>query len=152
MLQNNIEILKYNYLKLVHLISKVNIVVYLLLIIFTPLAVKILYGANFEDTFPIVRILSIYMIFRATGNPIGSLIIATGKTNLEFYWNLLLLLIIPVFVLIGAQISIEAVAWALTISSILLFYLSWRLLVFKLIGGTFREYLKAIFILQFNKK
>jgi PST family polysaccharide transporter/teichuronic acid exporter len=84
------------------------------------------------------------MIFRAIGNPIGSLIIATGKTKLEFYWNIAVLLIIPIFVFVAAQFNITMVAWSLSLASLLLFYPSWKLLVYKIIGGTFKEYVLAI--------
>ena len=144
LLQNDIELLRFNYLRLIGIISKVNILVYVSLIIFTPFAVSIFYGNEFEEIYSVVRVLSIYMIFRAIGNPIGSLIIATGKTKLEFYWNIAVLLVIPVFVFIAAQFNITMVAWSLSLSSLLLFYPSWKLLVYKIIGGTFKEYVLAI--------
>tara|TARA_R110002167_G_scaffold35735_1_gene113935 strand:- start:6389 stop:7657 length:1269 start_codon:yes stop_codon:yes gene_type:complete len=144
LLQNNIELLRSNYLRLIGIISKVNIVVYVALIIFTPFAVSIFYGNEFDEIYSVVRVLSIYMIFRAIGNPIGSLIIATGKTKLEFYWNIAVLLIIPIFVFVAAQFDITMVAWSLSLASLLLFYPSWKLLVYKIIGGTFKEYVLAI--------
>tara|TARA_R110001606_G_scaffold128888_1_gene263566 strand:+ start:15702 stop:16973 length:1272 start_codon:yes stop_codon:yes gene_type:complete len=144
LLQNNIELLRSNYLRLIGIISKVNIVVYVALIIFTPFAVSIFYGNEFDEIYSVVRVLSIYMIFRAIGNPIGSLIIATGKTKLEFYWNIAVLLIIPIFVFVAAQFNITMVAWSLSLASLLLFYPSWKLLVYKIIGGTFKEYVLAI--------
>lgn len=144
LLQNNIELLRFNYLRLIGVISKVNILVYVLLIIFTPFAVSIFYGNQFDEIYSVVRVLSIYMIFRAIGNPIGSLIIATGKTKLEFHWNIAVLLIIPIFVFVAAQFNITMVAWSLSLASLLLFYPSWKLLVYKIIGGTFKEYVLAI--------
>lgn len=147
--QDNIELLRFNYLQLISIISKVNVLVYTCLIIFTPFAVSIFYGNQFDEIYSVVRVLSIYMIFRAIGNPIGSLIIATGRTSLEFYWNISVLAVIPVFVFIAAQYNITMVAWSLSVSSLFLFYPSWKLLVYKIIGGTFKEYLTAIVKLKF---
>ena len=85
------------------------------------------------------------MIFRAIGNPIGSLVIATGRTELEFYWNLLNLLVMPIFIYVGASYGIVEVTISLTLAMLLLFVPSWKLLVNKMTGATLIEYLKAIF-------
>lgn len=144
-LQHDENALKKNYLKLVSLVSTVNIPVYILLIALSPLAVDILYGSDYQDIVVLVRILSIYMLFRAIANPMGSLIIATGKTNLEFNWNIITLFVTPIFVFVGAQFSIEFSAVMVTLSMIILFIPSWYFLLRKLIDVSLSEYIKAIF-------
>ena len=84
------------------------------------------------------------MLFRAIGNPIGSLVIATGRTDLEFYWNLITLIIMPITVIIGAQFSLQGVAICLTIAMIIMLFPSWYFLVRRLLGATFKEYLFAL--------
>ncbi|CAG2534648.1 lipopolysaccharide exporter [Maribacter dokdonensis] len=142
--QNKKEELKKNYLRLVSIVAKVNILVYCITILAAKYIVQIFYGNDFESLTSLVQILSIYMIFRAIGNPIGSLIVATGKTSLEFYWNCLTLLILPIFIYSGSNLGINEVAWALSMAMLLLFYPSWKLLVHKMTGATFKEYLWAI--------
>ncbi|MDF4220173.1 MOP flippase family protein [Maribacter sp. M208] len=142
--QNKKEELKKNYLRLVSIVAKVNILVYSITILAAKYIVQIFYGNDFESLTSLVQILSIYMIFRAIGNPIGSLIVATGKTSLEFYWNCLTLLILPIFIYSGSNLGINEVAWALSMAMLLLFYPSWKLLVHKMTGATFKEYLWAI--------
>lgn len=149
--QNDRNALKKNYLKLVSIVSSINIPVYICLILFTPLIVNVLYGSGFESIILIVRILSIYMIFRAIGNPIGSLVIATGRTDLEFYWNMLNLLLMPVFIYIGSAYGIEYVAFSLVLAAFILFVPSWRVLTYKMTGAAFKEYLAAIFTI-FTKR
>ena len=121
-----------------------NMPIYLGLIFFAPLAIDILYGANFEGITPLVRILCIYMLFRAIGNPVGSLVIATGRTDLEFYWNVINLIIMPVSVIIGAQYSLEAVAISISIAMIIMLIPNWYFLINKLTNATLKEYLKAL--------
>ncbi|NER13250.1 MOP flippase family protein [Leptobacterium flavescens] len=142
--QSHKELLKENYLKLIGIVSKINIFVYAVTIIFAPILVQIFYGKGFDEVIPLLRILSIYMVFRAIGNPIGSLVIATGKTHLEFIWNCITFLIIPVFIFVGAGFGITYVAWALNIAMAILFYPSWKLLVNRMTGASFKEYLWAI--------
>jgi O-antigen/teichoic acid export membrane protein len=142
--QENMLQLKTNYLKLVGWVGKLNFAVYGAVALFAPIIVQLLYGTGFEEINPLVRILSVYMIFRAIGNPVGSLVIATGKTHLEFLWNMITLLVLPIFIYSGSIMGIEEVAWALTLAMAILFIPSWRLLVYKMTGATFREYLWAI--------
>jgi PST family polysaccharide transporter/teichuronic acid exporter len=142
--QENMEQLKTNYLKLIGWVGKLNFVVYGAIVLLAPIIVKLFYGPGFEEIVPLVRILSFYMMFRAIGNPVGSLVIATGKTHLEFLWNMITLLVLPIFIYSGSIMGIEEVAWALTLAMAILFIPSWRLLVYKMTGATFKEYLWAI--------
>lgn len=144
MFQARKEELKKNYLRLVSMVAKINILVYAITIIFAPIIVEIFYGSGFDELNSLVRILSLYMIFRAIGNPIGSLVIATGKTHLEFIWNGITLFVLPIFIYLGSIIGINAVAWGLSLAMLLLFYPSWKMLVHKMTGASFKEYLWAI--------
>ena len=143
--QLNYKLLKTNYLKLISIVSAINIPIYLGIIIFAPIIVELMYGPGFENIVILVRVLCVYMIFRAIGNPIGSLVIATGRTELEFYWNLFNLLVMPIFIYVGASYGIVEVTISLTLAMLLLFVPSWKLLVNKMTGATLIEYLKAIF-------
>ncbi|GAB3224312.1 MOP flippase family protein [Algoriphagus aestuariicola] len=148
--QNNVQELKAAYLKLVNIVASINIPVYLGITIFTPWIVTILYGEGFDDIFSLVRILSIYMIFRALGNPIGSLVVATGRTKLEFIWNIVTLIVLPLFIYFGSKFSIEGVTVSLALSMIMLFYPSWKVLVNSLSTASLREYLLACFRLNWE--
>ncbi len=143
-MQSDIQLLKTNYLKLLNAVSSINIPIYTGIIIFAPLIVTILYGEQYLNIVPVVRILSVYMIFRAIGNPVGSLVIATGRTDLEFFWNVFTLIFLPIAIILGAQFSIEAVAIAITVAMAILLVPSWRFLVYRLTGASLKEYLVAI--------
>ncbi len=148
--QDNIEDLKKHYLKLVNIVSSLNIPVYSGIIIFAPWLVNILYGEGFENIIGLVRILSVYMVLRAIGNPIGSLVIATGRTDVELVWNLIALLIMPIFILIGSQFNVEGIALGVTLSMLVLYIPSWRFLIYKMLGVSLKDYFKACFLLNFQ--
>ncbi len=142
--QNNIVSLKENYLKLLNIISSINFVIYIGIIVFAKYVVLILYGEGFNDIVILVQILSIYMYVRSLGNPVGSLVIATGRTDLEFYWNIIIVAVLPVAIVIGSSISLLAVAWAITIAMILLFIPAWYFMIRKMIKVNLSQYLKSI--------
>lgn len=143
-MQHSLSDLRKNYLKFLNYVMTVNIPVYLGIIIFAPFIVDVLYGTGYGDVVLLVRLLSVYMIFRAIGNPIGSLVIATGRTDLEFYWNSISLLVMPVCILIGSQFSIEIVPTSMIFAMILLLVPSWRFLVYRLTKASFKEYILSL--------
>mgnify|MGYP000070495296 FL=1 len=150
--QNNLELLKENYLKLVNVVSSVNLVSYFILIVFAPILVEIFYGGGYSNIVLLVRILCVYMVFRAILNPIGSLVVATGRTDIEFVWNIVLLILIPLVLYVSSIFGIVEVTIALTVTMILLFLPSWYFLVRKLCGATLKEYMRAILSFNFLKK
>ena len=144
--QKNHDLLKNNYLKLVNLTSNINLIIYTLVFCFAPLIVNILYGGSYNLAVPIVRILCVFMYIRSTGNPVGSLTIATGKTDLEFRWNGILLFVIPTFVVLGIVLGndVASVAWSMSFSMVIMFYPSWHFLISKMINVSFIEYLFSL--------
>lgn len=144
--QNDLLLLKSNYLKLVNIVASINIPIYLVIAIFASPIVEIIYGSGFEEIAILVRILSFFMMIRAVGNPIGSLVIATGRTDIEFYWNLITLAIMPLAIFVGAQYSVVGVAISLLLFRVLLFVPSWYFLVWKLSGITLHSYVKSLIV------
>ena len=141
--QKDITVLKDSYLKLITIVSSLNFFIYLAVIIFAPFIVSILYGDDYESIVILVRILSVYMYIRSIGNPIGSLVIATGRTDRSFYWNIFSVAIMPCFIFLGSQYSIETVAWSMLTGFLVLFIPNWWYLVRYMTGASLREFLEA---------
>src|SRR5690606_1163659 len=143
-LQDDLPSLRKAYLRIVNATATINIPVYLVIILFTTPIVTILYGHDYSSIYSVVKILAIYMIIRSIGNPIGSLAIATGRTDLEFHWNLIVLATMPLAVWAGSPFDLIGIAWAILLCRIALFVPSWYFLVWKLIRVPLKEYLKSL--------
>ncbi len=143
-IQKNRNKLKSNYLMLLNIVATINMPIYLGVLVLAPWIVSVLYGSGYESIVILVRILSVYMVFRAIGNPAGSLLIATGRTDLGFYWNLITLTVLPIAIFIGAQFSIEMVATLITVAMAVLLLPSWYFLIYKLIGAKLNEFLISL--------
>ena len=87
--QHDISQLKKNYLRLINLVASINLPIYAIMILLASLLVEILYGSQYLDIVILVRILAAAMLVRSILNPVGSLVVATGRTDLEFYRNIL---------------------------------------------------------------
>lgn len=142
--QSDINKLKTNYLLLVNVVSTIAIPIYIGIILFAPYVIYILYGSDYENISTIVRILCVYMMFRAIGNPQGSLVIATGKTALGMLWNLITLPIIAIALIIGAMFSIEGLTLSLMASAFFLFIPNWWIMIRRMTNASLKEYTLAL--------
>lgn len=143
---DNAEKIKHYFLRIVKLVSLFSLPTYLGLAIFAEYAIRVVYGEGYESMVPVFRILCLYMILRNPMSPVGILTTATGRTDLEFSWNMLTLLVTPIFVFVGVGYHIEGVALALTASMALLFLPFWAILVRRCSTVSLREYSTAVFL------
>ena len=140
LMQNDKSELKRNFLSFLKIVSTLNFTAYGLLAILAYPLVILLYGNDFAHITLLVQILSAYMFIRSVASPVGSLVVATGRTDLEFYWNTLVLFVLPITIYIGAQFSVEFVAFSLLMVMIILIIPFWKLLINKLCDANLKEY------------
>lgn len=112
-----------------------------MMIVLAPEIVLFLFGNKWLATVPIIQVLSLYGAVRSTGNPIGSLLLARGRANSAFYWNLGLLFYIPVGIVLACPLGLITVSWMLVALQVTLVIPGWYLLVRPLCGARLREYL-----------
>lgn len=138
--QNSKKDLSNIYCKTINYLSSINFPVYAFLIIFSSELLGLILGEQWKQHAYVFEILAIYYAFRATGNPIGSLVMATGKTSYEFYWNVMLAFYFPVVIYFASPYGLEVTSWALVVLILSLMIPNWYFLVYKLTGTTFTEY------------
>lgn len=134
------------YFKTVRGLTTINAPLFLFMAFFSSPIITLLFGEEWLAAAPVLSILSIYMMLRSTGNPVGALMMAKGRADLGFYWNLGLSLFIPLAVFAGVSHGIQSVCYALVVMQVILFYPGWRILVFKLCRMKFLPYFKAVYI------
>lgn len=144
LVQKNIKQLETQYFSFLNLISTANFTVYLLMAIFAFPIVSLIYGADYHNIVIIVQVLSIYAFLRSIGNPIGSLIIATGKTHYDFYWNLCVTIIYLVAIYFGTIYGIVGVAVSMAVTILLLFVPGWYFLINKIVGSPLKAYIRIL--------
>lgn len=144
-LQNDDDVLRRNYCKVIRLLSFVNIPVIMSVGLLSSCIVPIFYGSNFIETAPIVSILSIWSVFICIGNPVGNVSIAKGRTDISFKYVIVrMLLSIPV-VGVTSILSITYVAWGQVFLAIVLFFIGYRMLLYKLIKLPFLDYVNSFY-------
>ena len=142
-IQHNKKLLSKSYLELINIVSSINLPIYALLILFAKPVVTLFYGLAYVEIVPLVQLLSIYMIFIMWRNPMGTITIASGRTDLEFYWSSLTFLILPTAIYFAAQFNIEIVAISMILIMFFLFIPLWRFVIIKMIDISLFEYVIA---------
>ncbi len=148
-IQNDTDRLKEIYLKTINLLSSINFPIYLFMLITAPQLVPLMFGEQWVDAVIIVQILSIYGALRSIGNPVGSLLLAKGRADWGFYWNLGLFFYVPIVIYISSQWGVEVLSWGLVGIMVSLLIPSWYLLVRPLVQAKFWEFHQQIAIPAF---
>ena len=79
--------------------------------------IVVFFGAKWAEAAPILAVLAIYVMFRATDYEVNNVLKATGKTNVVVRLTALKAVLLAPAVVIGAMYSAQAVAGALAIVS-----------------------------------
>lgn len=88
--------LRRGYLTVVRLVASVNAPLLFGLVAVGPSLVPIVFGDKWRESILLVQILALVALGRSIGNPTGSLLLARGRADLGFHWNVgLLLLTLP---------------------------------------------------------
>lgn len=104
-IQSNPDALNRYYYIVVKALSLVTIPLLTFLIFFSDEIVEIVFGKGWSTTAEIIPILAVIGIFRAVGNPGGAVILAKGRANIGFWWNLFWSSVIVLGLLISLSIS-----------------------------------------------
>lgn len=138
--------LKGIYLKTLLMTASVNFPLYLMIAVFAPEIVAIMFGAQWQDSVPLLRILAIWGLVRSTGNPAGSLVFAMGRAKLAFWWSLGLMVFLAPVYWVGAQYGIKGLALAMLISMLAIPLPQWLIVIRPLCDARFNEYFRQLAI------
>jgi len=144
-IQDDTARLKRGFFRMIRFLMSVNAPVLIGMAVVAPMAVPLLIGEKWLPSIPLVQILSFYALVRSLGNAGGSLIIAKGRANWTFYWNIALLLIIPAVVYFSSfKGEMVHIAFALVVMQVVLFFFHYRAFIRNLIGPCLPEYLYSL--------
>lgn len=137
--------LKRGYLHVVHTLASIHFALFTIIAGFSEEIISIFLGSDWAMAGSLLKILAFYTMLRAIGGPVGGLLIAKGRVDLGFYWNLGLFLYTPPIIIFASQWGPKGIAWGLLLAMLGANIPSWYFLVRKLCGATFSEYFGALF-------
>ena len=132
-IQNDKIAMRENYKKLISFLSVVNVPLCAAMGALSFPIVEIMYGQTYSDVAPIVSILSVWGMFVVIGNPVGNIVISTGRTDVSFKYTVYRLLLFVPSTYVFCHYTVEAVAFGQVVLSIIGYFLSWYMLLYKII-------------------
>lgn len=143
--QDDVPRLQRGYLAVLKMLTVINTPLLIGMAVLAPMFIPLVFGDQWLPSVVLVQLAAIVSLMRSTGNPVGSLLLAKGRADLGFRWNLGLLLfsspIIYVAALWGNVISV-AIAWVLLQASLQLPAYIW--LIRPLVGPCGKSYCMAV--------
>lgn len=142
---NNALLLDY-FNKLIKNLSIINGFVYGTIAIAAPFFVTLLYGEGYKNITVLVQLFTVIMYFRSVSSLVGVLSITKGRTDLEFYWNVLIAILMPLVMFIGIKEGTEIIVLLIGMTQMLLVFPLWYMFYYKQIDMPFNVFVKNIFI------
>lgn len=120
------------YLQVIQAIAFVSMPVYLGMFAVAEPLINLLLGAGWEPVVGLFQILVVLGVFYSLGNPVGSLLLAKGRADIGFWFNVFVLLVSVFAILAGSRWGVYGVAWALVAVCVAVLFpagswLRWRL-------------------------
>lgn len=144
--KNNNQALETGYLHMTKLLAIVSFPLLLGLYSVSDLVIPLFFGEQWIEAIPILQIMIIVGILRVLMNPNGSIILAKGKANIAFYWDLGVMVCYGAALLAAVRSNqLEIVAWAYVGVSILNF-IGGRMLLTRMIGLQLKSYVKVLLL------
>ena len=113
------------YKHVVEVLGFVNFPIYTIVAICSYSIISILYGKMYCDYAFVMSCLAIYYAFQSCANPIGSLLIATGRTDRGFIWTIFRISFTFVYLNIASRFDLNIFALFILLTPIITSYPSW---------------------------
>lgn len=143
-IQDDDQRLQRGYLQMVRTIALLSFPIYLVMMLAADSLIFILLGPQWKDAGPVLQVLSILGFVFSLCNPIGSLLLAKGRADLGFYYNVVALLAYAVAIYIGSGFGVIGVAIGFVAAAACLLFPLEFLLRWMLIRMSVVEYLRAL--------
>jgi exopolysaccharide (amylovoran) exporter len=144
MRQHDQEAMRHIYLTGLRAVSIFSASVFIMLGVFAPPAVTILYGHHYTGVSELIPLMLLFGMLRPLGSLIGALSQSLGRSDIEFGWNVRICGITLLVSVAGAwSRSLEIMAVALAASQVLATVLSYYFFSSKIISLTAREFFSA---------
>ncbi|WP_199096646.1 MOP flippase family protein [Dyella sp. ASV21] len=129
------------YLLQVRAVASLTAPIYFFGILQAPAIIGLLLGNQWSSSADVFRLLALYGLLVSIGNPVGSLLLATGRAKRSFYWNLASALLVPLATICVAPFGIAHIAATMTALQLVLLIPGWRYLIWPSCGASLKSYL-----------
>ncbi|CAJ0997977.1 oligosaccharide flippase family protein [Sodalis praecaptivus] len=135
--------LKKIYLNSTFAICSSSALLFLIIGIFAPTVVRIIYGAHHEQVAVLIPYMLLLGVLRPMGGLTGAITQANGKTQIEFYWNIIAgVVMLGILALALLSKNILVIASALSISQVTISFLVYPFFIKPIVDVGLLPYLR----------
>lgn len=136
-MQSDDWLLKTSYLKMLRYLSTLTFPVMFGMLIVAPVFVPTVYGSRWLPAVHVLQVLCVVGTLKSLGNPLGSLLLAKGRADIGFYFNVFTTVVIAAGCMIGVKWGTIGVAYGIATTTLLLLwpvdiYVRWQIVGMKL--------------------
>ncbi len=132
------------YLEAIEAIAFITIPLYFGLMATAPVLIPLFLGAGWEEAVVPLQVLCLLGMVLSIGNPVGALLLAKGRADWAFGFNILALVVYTGAVVIGKNWGLVGVAWGLVIACVTLLWPVDFWVRFRLIGMRPMEFFRKL--------
>lgn len=142
-IQDDNSRIKRGYCKLINYISMLSFPMLAGMFVVAPEFVRLVYGERWAPSIIVLQIFCITGAFKSLGNLAGPILLAKGRADIGFYWNVFAAIMLSIAVIVGVNWGIVGVAVAILILQVPFFFII-QPIVNRLIDLKFSQYFEAI--------
>src|SRR5574341_418726 len=136
--------LRRGYLEMIKLLAYIVFPLLIGLATFAPVFVPVIFGVRWLTAIPLIQILALLGLLKTLVNPIGSILLAKGRPDIDFRWNASGAMINALVFWFFVGYGVRAVAWSYVGLSAVDFLVAILILSY-LIGLDYRDHVGALF-------
>jgi O-antigen/teichoic acid export membrane protein len=141
--QHDAKALLRGYYELIELVAFVSFPLLVGLAVTAPVAINVFFGPDWSQSATVVRGLLVMSMLWTISNPIGSLLLAKGRADVGFWWNIFRVMVVFVGLLFFVQYGVVLVAVGHSLISLFLWPFSFWV-TRRAVGLEWRDYLPSL--------
>lgn len=142
--QDDIEELKKMFKAFLAKLSLCDTPIVAFVFLFSPLIVNIFYGKEYAEAYDIVSIMALWSLFVILVQPNGIVALAMKRTDIAFKYTIIRLLIMGTLLLSFSRFSLQAAAYTMLGSYIVMMFVNWKMILNSTIKMNLREYILTL--------
>ncbi|GMU26280.1 MAG: hypothetical protein AMXMBFR16_11850 [Candidatus Uhrbacteria bacterium] len=136
--------LQRGYLDVLKMLTTINALLLVGIAVLAPIFIPLVFGNQWHPVIVLVQLAALVSLMRSTGNPVGSLLLAKGRADLGFKWNLGLLLVSAPVIYLSARLgTVVTVASSWVLMQAVILWPNYTWLVRPLIGPCGKAYVRV---------
>jgi lipopolysaccharide exporter len=142
-IQQDNEKMRRGYCKVISHITMLTFPMLAGMLVVAPDFIRLVYGPQWEPSIRVLQIFCIVGVFKSLGNPVGSVLLAKGRADIGFYWNVFTVIIMAPAVMLGVKWGITGVAFAIFLQETPGFFIIQHI-VNRIMDLSFSQYFRAM--------